>query len=717
MSNKKISQLNEATNVAFDDLLQVIDVDDPSMAITGTNKKITAQTFGSNLPVTATGSSVSRSLKDRFAEIINVKDFGAIGDNVADDTAAIQLAVNYLNTVSATLPATLIFPSGRYRVTNEIDFSATGGQRREIIGGTGFETATIRVDFAGHDKYVFKFGNPSSYAYQRAISIRGFFFSKVNTAVRSPVGIFGVLAQSRISDITFSSWDNTTIELYSPQNNRYENITMFSGGHSWDYKNTTGITVLQTGTTVVASSPIFSAADIGHTISLWGPSPNFLRRKCRVVAYNSTTQVQVDTSYTDSTALQLYYGSPLCTINSGSTLLTADASCFAADDVGLTVYVKGAGASGQMLRAKIASYSTPTSVQLSTPALTSIVTEEFAVAAVDVHSYGAPSGQGGSDNSFDGLQIENHRGVGLILQDQDNISIYGSKIHGEQTIGAKQYSVANMWVEQASGTIQGGFDAQYLGEEKIYANYQTSTLNFESLKVRTAYDEKLLRVDARAAGLEGGLIQFDDLAFLGVAPSETDYNNLINDVNTPKGYVFSGKLSVSATDLTRVHLGNKLFGNSNGDVFFKDTNGNYPLLKTGAFGTGPAGALLASGNLAWNGTTPSGGTNRRYRWERIGNIVFFDFRLDYDVAGTSNSSVTITLPSDMPSLKFLSGTVNTDKIMPCSGGLQTDSAADPNLSKTYFRATGASSAELICLLNSGTISATGAIITGVYFTE
>jgi len=44
-------------------------------------------------PITATGSTEPRFLADRFADAVNVKDFGAVGDGVADDTAAFAAAI------------------------------------------------------------------------------------------------------------------------------------------------------------------------------------------------------------------------------------------------------------------------------------------------------------------------------------------------------------------------------------------------------------------------------------------------------------------------------------------------------------------------------------------------------------------------------------------------------------------------------------------------
>jgi hypothetical protein len=67
-------------------------------------------------PITATGSTTPRSVQDRAADVANVKDFGAKGDGVTNDTAAIQAALNAVPAAGGTV----FFPPGTYLVSQSI---------------------------------------------------------------------------------------------------------------------------------------------------------------------------------------------------------------------------------------------------------------------------------------------------------------------------------------------------------------------------------------------------------------------------------------------------------------------------------------------------------------------------------------------------------------------------------------------------------------------
>ena len=83
------------------------------------------------LYVTATGTPATRSVQDHFAEVVNVKDWGAVGDGATDDAAAINAAMAYIRTQLAALPAPLapyggfrlVFPYGVYVVRHSLNLT------------------------------------------------------------------------------------------------------------------------------------------------------------------------------------------------------------------------------------------------------------------------------------------------------------------------------------------------------------------------------------------------------------------------------------------------------------------------------------------------------------------------------------------------------------------------------------------------------------------
>jgi hypothetical protein len=81
---------------------------------------------------TATGSTIARTINDRWGEVKNVKDFGATGDGSTNDTTAIQAAIT-----AASPGGTVLFPAGTYLVGNLGGLNATG---MVFVGSSGYKT-------------------------------------------------------------------------------------------------------------------------------------------------------------------------------------------------------------------------------------------------------------------------------------------------------------------------------------------------------------------------------------------------------------------------------------------------------------------------------------------------------------------------------------------------------------------------------------------------
>jgi len=112
----------------------------------------TATNFNEFTNFTATNTTTARNLVARFSDVMNVKDFGAIGDGIADDTAAIQAAVASckINNIRR-----LLLVGGTYKVTSRIfidfsDFVIDGGGATIIWAGAGFDSLETGVfEFKG----------------------------------------------------------------------------------------------------------------------------------------------------------------------------------------------------------------------------------------------------------------------------------------------------------------------------------------------------------------------------------------------------------------------------------------------------------------------------------------------------------------------------------------------------------------------------------------
>jgi hypothetical protein len=119
-----------------------------------------------NALVTATGSTTPRTLANRFADVVNVKDFGATGDGVTDDTTAIQAALNSL------IPngGVLFFPQGTYLITSSLNVPSMvnlygeGKQISKILTNNSINLLSFSNEntYGTFIEYLWLYGNGSS---------------------------------------------------------------------------------------------------------------------------------------------------------------------------------------------------------------------------------------------------------------------------------------------------------------------------------------------------------------------------------------------------------------------------------------------------------------------------------------------------------------------------------------------------------------------------
>jgi hypothetical protein len=105
-----------------------------------------ATNFNENTPFLSTGSTTARTLANRFADVVNVKDFGAVGDGVTDDTFACQTAVNFLVTQGG---GQLYFPFGTYLLNGTIGLDGIKHGIHIPYTSPGIQGASKSIDIIG----------------------------------------------------------------------------------------------------------------------------------------------------------------------------------------------------------------------------------------------------------------------------------------------------------------------------------------------------------------------------------------------------------------------------------------------------------------------------------------------------------------------------------------------------------------------------------------
>ena len=200
--------------------------------------------------------AVTRSIQGKLRETVSVTDFGAVGDGVTDDTAAIQAAFTYA--YGLTNGGQIFFPPGIYQISSTISttlrtdasitvFGAGKSSQLRLISGSSVNLMTFTAATGIYGAYVtvrdLGFVQPSSG------TSNGIFLNNANSALIERCAFFN---------------QNAGITLTSSYNVRINESAFFSCAY--------GITTASTGTNhlVVSKCQFNSCTTVGVNLGVGG---------------------------------------------------------------------------------------------------------------------------------------------------------------------------------------------------------------------------------------------------------------------------------------------------------------------------------------------------------------------------------------------------------------------------------------------------------------
>jgi polygalacturonase len=156
---------------------------------------------------------VTQSLQSWLDQFATVKDFGAVGDGVADDTEAINRALYqlYCREINPQIRRSLFFPAGVYRVTETILIPSYA-----MLWGEGADSSVIYLDVDGDDSTL------NAYVARTADSLQQYGVNIGTNGASAPENIV-------ISNMGFQNRDTTTdvFLVEDATNCRFQNVGFF----------------------------------------------------------------------------------------------------------------------------------------------------------------------------------------------------------------------------------------------------------------------------------------------------------------------------------------------------------------------------------------------------------------------------------------------------------------------------------------------------------
>ena len=244
----------------------------PSGYTTATNVQAGFDDLGSSAGTSKVGfiqagtGAVSRTAQAKMRDFVNVKDFGAVGDGVTDDTLAIQAAIDYLSPFGGTL----YIPKGTYIVSdaNADDSCLVITAPIQVLGDGPFYTSIQpAATVAGTVNTILVYPNVNFD--QTLMSFKKLSLGNLNNGTRQ--GNNGIFCLTLLAGQNLPKF--TVEECAIQQGGGYairhlnDNVTNVNGGMYGAYINNNtlkgGIQLENSGDSIVVSNNIISGTGTG----------------------------------------------------------------------------------------------------------------------------------------------------------------------------------------------------------------------------------------------------------------------------------------------------------------------------------------------------------------------------------------------------------------------------------------------------------------------
>jgi hypothetical protein len=145
--------------------------------------------------------------------VVNVKDYGALGDGIANDTAAIQAAITeaqLLITMGVIVGCIIRIPFGKYLITNTLNITS---HRIHILGDGIYATDMIFNPAAAAALFKFQAANPTQVIYQ--CSLRQLSCTGVGAQQKIAFDVWDC-SEFTIEETTTNSWTGNSGNAATP---------------------------------------------------------------------------------------------------------------------------------------------------------------------------------------------------------------------------------------------------------------------------------------------------------------------------------------------------------------------------------------------------------------------------------------------------------------------------------------------------------------------